>query len=114
MEAVRARCWQKSHWFPPQLNNLFCRLWTLNYTYSQLLINKMYDFKLLKTSRNKFTVFKDLKSDGKENVFIDELALTQSLKVHFKIKIDSAVVKIMSVCCALDCSILGSFRICSS
>ena len=57
---------------------------TSNSTYSQLLTNKMYAFKWLKTSRNKFTVFKDLKSEKRENVFICELALTQSLKVHSK------------------------------
>ena len=45
----------------------------------------MYALKWLKTSRNKLTVFKDLKSEKRENVFIYELALTQSLKVHSKI-----------------------------
>ena len=44
----------------------------------------MYAFKWPKTSRNKFTVFKDLKSEKRANLFIYELALTQSLKVHSK------------------------------
>ena len=54
----------------------------------------MYAFKWLKTSRNKLKVFKDLKSEKKENVFIYELALTQSPKVHSKV--ESAVVKIIN------------------
>ena len=50
----------------------------------------------LENFRNRFTVsvFKELKSEKGENVFIDEVALTRSLKVYFKSK--SVFVKIFN------------------
>ena len=64
------------------------------YVHCELFNNKMYATTKLENFSLSSQSFKDLKSEKGENVFIDEVALTRSLKVYFKSK--SEVVKLVN------------------
>ena len=91
-----ARVMAEINWFPSQLNNLICRLQIVR-TVNRSITKCMHQ----QSWRNLLTGSQSKKG---ENVFIDEVALTRSLKVYFKSK--NKVVKIVN--CLLQVSRLSN------